>query len=44
MNISDKISIVSTAPSRLFYDKNHGLWEGIQKYYPDVNFSFYHEN
>ncbi len=44
MNISNKISIVSTAPSGLFYDKNHGLWEGIQKYYPGVNFYFYHEN
>ena len=43
-NLHEKISIVSTAPARLFYDKNHGLWEGIQKHYPDVNFYFYHEN
>tara|TARA_R100001594_G_scaffold131182_2_gene170671 strand:+ start:3275 stop:4063 length:789 start_codon:yes stop_codon:yes gene_type:complete len=43
-NLHEKISIVSTAPSRLFYDENHGLWEGIQKYYPNVNFYFYHEN
>ena len=42
--LKDKISIVSTCPARLFNDKHQGLWKGIQKYYPDVNFYFYHEN
>ena len=43
-NIHKQVSIVSTAPARLFYDKNHGLWEGIQKHYPNVDYYFYHEN
>ena len=44
MEIGKEISIVSTCPARLFNDKHQGLWDGIQKYYPDVNFYFYHEN
>ena len=43
-NINEQVSIVSTAPTRLFYDKNHGLWDDIQKYYPNVDYYFYHEN
>ena len=44
MDISKEISIVSTCPARLFNDKHQGLWRGIQKYYPNVDFYFYHEN
>ena len=43
-NIHKQVSIVSTEPARLFYDKNHGLCEGIQKHYPNVDYYFYHEN
>lgn len=44
MNINKEISIVSTCPARLFNNKYQGLWEGIQKYYPGLDFYFYHEN
>jgi hypothetical protein len=44
MKISEKISIVSTCPARLFNHEGQGVWEGIQKYYPNINFYFYHEN
>ena len=43
-NVHENISIMSTANSRLFNDKFAGLWTGIQKYYPKINFYFYHEN
>lgn len=42
--VSDYVSIVSTCCARLFNDKHQGLWNDIQKYYPDVNYYFYHEN
>jgi len=44
MDVGKEISIVSTCPARLFNDKHQGLWNGIQKYYPSIDFYFYHEN
>lgn len=44
MKVEDYISIVSTSSSRLFNHEKQGIWEGIQKYYPNVKFYFYHEN
>ena len=41
--INESISIISTCPAKLFKDKQQGLWDGIQKHYPGMNFYFYHE-